>query len=67
MTSYPPTITLADGNHYATKNVHPAHTPEKTEITFYVAPTRLAWNGDERSFSISEQPVTNCILVLTFK
>jgi hypothetical protein len=53
--------------HYATKNVHPAHTLEKTAIMFYVAPTRLAWNGDEPSFSISEQHVTNCILILTFK
>jgi hypothetical protein len=67
MTSYPPTITLADGNHYATKNVHPAHTPKKTVIMFYAAPTHLAWHGDERSFSISEQHVTNCIPVLTFK
>jgi hypothetical protein len=60
-------MTLANGNHYATKNVHPAHTLEKTTIMFYAAPTHLAWNGDECSFSISEQPVTNCILVLTFK
>jgi hypothetical protein len=67
MISYPPTIMLADGNRYATKNVHPAHTPEKTAIMFYAAPTHLTWSGDEHFFSISEQHVTNCILVLTFK
>jgi hypothetical protein len=39
----------------------------KTTIMFYAAPTHLAWSGDERFFSISEQHVTNCILVLTFK
>jgi hypothetical protein len=67
MISYPPTIMLAGGNHYAPKNVHPAHTPEKTGIMFYAAPTCLIWNGDECFFSISEQHVTNYILVLTFK
>jgi hypothetical protein len=60
-------IMLADGNPYALKNVHPAHTPEKTAIMFYAAPTHLAWSGDERFLSISKQHVTNCILVLTFK
>jgi hypothetical protein len=41
MISYPPTIMLADGNPYAPKNVHPAHTPEKTANMFYAAPTHL--------------------------
>jgi hypothetical protein len=52
---------------YALKNVPLAHTPEKTAIMFFAAPTCLKWNGDEPFLSISEQHVTNCILILTFK
>jgi hypothetical protein len=58
----------ADGKPYALKNVPLAHTPEKTAIMFFAAPTLLEWNGDKCFLSISEQHVTNCILVLlTFK
>jgi hypothetical protein len=57
----------ADGKPYTLKNVHPAHTLEKTTIMFYTAPTHLEWNGNKRFFSISEQHVTNCIFILTFK
>jgi hypothetical protein len=67
MISYPPTIMLADGNPYAPKNVHPAHTPAKTAIMFYAAPTCPVWSGDEHFLSISAQHATKCILVLTFK
>jgi hypothetical protein len=67
MISYPPTTTLADGNHSAMQNAHLAHTLTKIAIMFYAAPTPLVWNGDERFSSISEQHVINCILVLTFK
>jgi hypothetical protein len=43
----------ANGNPYALKNVHPAHTPEKTMTMFYTVPTHLEWSGDERFLSIS--------------
>jgi hypothetical protein len=57
----------ANGKPYALKNIPPAHTPEKTTIMFFAAPTHLEWNGVECFLSVSEQLVTNCILVLTFK
>jgi hypothetical protein len=57
----------ANGEPYALKNVPPAHSPEKTAIMFFAAPAHLEWNGDESFLSISEQHVTNCILVPNFK
>jgi hypothetical protein len=49
------------------ENVPLAHTPEKTATMFFAAPTLLEWNGNKSFLSISEQHVTNCILILTYK
>jgi hypothetical protein len=49
----------ADGNLTTSKNVHRAHTPEKTKTMSFVVPTLIDRNGVGSFSFLSTKPVTN--------
>jgi hypothetical protein len=60
-------IMSADGNLIASKNVHHAHTPEKTKTMSFVVPTLIDRNGVGSFSFLSKKPVTNYIPEPIFK